>query len=159
MTSQIPAPIKPTAAYVGASWAARLLGVVTFAVGLWNASMIKSEKGFYAAVLVLGLFAAVSLQKAVRDRAEGLPVSALYLGLSWSVLALAILMLVVGLWNSGMTLSEKGFYGLAFALALFAAVAVQKNVRDALRDRAPSHAVAVLPDVQQWAGRRDGSAA
>ena len=130
---------KPTAAFVGASWAALFLGVLSFAVGLWNATMTKSEKGFYAAVLVLGLFAAVSLQKSVRDRSEGLPVSALYLGLSWAVVGLSIIMLVVGLWNSGMVLSEKGFYGLAFAMTLFAAVAVQKNVRDTLQYRAPSH--------------------
>ena len=139
MAYQPSSSTKPTAAFVGASWAALVLGVVAFAVGLWNATMTKSEKGFYAAVLVLGLFAAVSLQKSVRDRAEGLPVSALYLGLSWSVVGLSVLMLVIGLWNSEMSLSEKGFYGLAFAMTLFAAVAVQKNVRDTLQYRAPSH--------------------
>ncbi len=126
---------KPTAAFVGASWAALALGIVTFAVGLVNAGMALSEKGFYAAVFVLGVFAAVSLQKSVRDRAEGLPVSALYLGLSWSMVGLGILMLVIGLTNSGMALSEKGFYGLSFAMTLFAAVAVQKNVRDTLQDK------------------------
>lgn len=140
---------KPTAAFVGASWAVLVLGVASFTVGLGNASMTSSEKGFYAAVLLLGLFAAVSLQKSVRDRVEGLPVSALYLGLAWSVIGLSVLMLAVGLWNSGMTLSEKGFYGLAFALTLFAAVAVQKNVRDMLQFRAPSRAAApVTPPVQ-----------
>ncbi|GAA0522509.1 hypothetical protein Ade02nite_81880 [Paractinoplanes deccanensis] len=136
------APAKPTAAFVGASWAALFLGVIAYAVGLWNASMTLSEKGFYAAVLALGLFAAISLQKSVRDRAEGLPVTALYLGLCWAVVGLSILMLAVGLVNSGMALSEKGFYGLAFAMALFASVAVQKNVRDALRYH-PNH---VPPD-------------
>lgn len=140
MTNQPLSSAKPTAAFVGASWAVLFLGVLSYAVGLWNATMAKSEKGFYAAVLVLGVFAAVSLQKSVRDRLEGLPVSALYLGLSWSVVALAVLMLVIGLWNSGLTLSEKGFYGLAFAMTLFAAVAVQKNVRDTLQFRAPSPA-------------------
>ncbi|MCA2217378.1 inner membrane protein YiaA [Jidongwangia harbinensis] len=154
MAPQPPSPAKPTAAFVGASWAALFLGVIAYSVGLWNATMTKSEKGFYAAVLVLGLFAAVSLQKSVRDRAESLPVSALYLGLSWAVVALAVLMLVVGLWNSGMLLSEKGFYGLAFALSLFAAVAVQKNVRDTLQYRLPSHAVAVAVPESQWSGRR-----
>jgi uncharacterized membrane protein YiaA len=141
-----PAPSgKPTPAFVGASWAVLVLGVVSFAAGLWNATMAASEKGFYAAVLVLGVFAAVSLQKSVRDRVEGLPVSALYLGLSWSVVALGILMLVVGLWNSGLALSEKGFYGLAFVMTMFAAVAVQKNVRDTLQFRAPSAPAAVPP--------------
>jgi uncharacterized membrane protein YiaA len=135
-----PVSAKPTAAFVGASWAVLVLGVASYSVGLWNASMTKSEKGFYAAVFVLGVFAAVSLQKSVRDRAEGLPVSALYLGLSWSVVGLAVLMLTVGLWNSGMALSERGFYGMAFAMTLFAAVAVQKNVRDTLQFRAPGDA-------------------
>lgn len=139
MTQTHASALKPTTAFVGASWTVLILGVTSFTVGLWNATMTRSEKGFYAAVLVLGVFAAVSLQKSVRDRAEGLPVSALYLGLSWAVVALAVVMLAVGLWNSGMALSEKGFYGLAFAMTLFAAVAVQKNVRDALQFSAPAH--------------------
>jgi uncharacterized membrane protein YiaA len=139
MVNQAPSS-KPTAAFVGASWAVLILGVASFGIGLWNAAMTKSEKGFYAAVFVLGVFAAVSLQKSVRDRVEGLPVSALYLGLSWSVVGLAVLMLTVGLWNSGMALSEKGFYGMAFAMTMFAAVAVQKNVRDTLQFRAPAQA-------------------
>lgn len=141
-----PSAAKPSAAFVGASWAALALGIVSFAVGLWNATMTPSEKGFYLAVLVLGLFAAVSLQKSVRDREEGLPVTTLYLGLSWSVVGLSIVMLVVGLVNSGMQLSEKGFYGLAFAMALFASVAVQKNVRDTLRHQALSQPEAYQPD-------------
>ncbi|BEL05123.1 inner membrane protein YiaA [Actinoplanes sichuanensis] len=137
MTSQSPLPAKPTAAFVGASWAALMLGIVSFLVGLWNAQMARSEKGFYAAVLVLGLFAAISLQKSVRDRAEGIPVTSLYLGLAWAVVGIAIVMLVVGLVNSPLELSEKGFYGLSFAMALFAAVAVQKNVRDTLQHQGP----------------------
>lgn len=43
---------------------------------------------------------------------------------------LAVLLLVVGLWNATLAPSEKGFYGMSFALALFAAIAVQKNTRD-----------------------------
>ncbi|GAA2543012.1 inner membrane protein YiaA [Winogradskya consettensis] len=147
MVNQPSSASKPTAAFVGASWAVLFIGFLSFAVGLWNATMTKSEKGFYAAVLVLGVFAAVSLQKSVRDRADGLPVSALYLGLSWAVVALGVLMLVVGLWNSGMALSEKGFYGLAFAMTLFAAVAVQKNVRDTLQFKAPAPVPAHAPIV------------
>jgi hypothetical protein len=34
------------------------------------------------------------------------------------------------LWNADLTKSEKGFYGMAFTLSLFAAIAVQKNIRD-----------------------------
>jgi uncharacterized membrane protein YiaA len=36
----------------------------------------------------------------------------------------------VGLYNAQLALSEKGFYGMAFLLALFATIAIQKNVRD-----------------------------
>ncbi len=83
------------------------------------------------------------MQKSVRDRAEGIPVSMLYLGLSWLAMGLGVVMLVAGLWNAGMTLSEKGFFGLAFGMTLFAAVAVQKNVRDALAARTTPPAYAV----------------
>ena len=43
---------------------------------------------------------------------------------------LTLLLLAIGLWNANLLLSEKGFYGISFALSLFASVAVQKNVRD-----------------------------
>jgi uncharacterized membrane protein YiaA len=126
--------LRPTAAFVGASWAALLVGVVGFLTGLWNAEMARSEKGYYFAILMFGLFAAVSLQKAVRDRMEGVPVSGLYFGLSWAAVMLALSMLTVGLWNAHLAHSEKGFYAMAFTLSLFAAVAVQKNVRDLAAD-------------------------
>ncbi len=44
---------------------------------------------------------------------------------------ISVALLLVGLWNATLLLSEKGFYGLAFFLSLFGAVAVQKNIRDA----------------------------
>ncbi|WP_311776123.1 YiaA/YiaB family inner membrane protein [Paractinoplanes abujensis] len=69
----------------------------------------------------------------MRDRAEGVPVSGLYLCLAWGVVGFSVVLPAVGLFNSTMALSEKGFYGLAFAMTLFAVIAVQKNVRDALR--------------------------
>jgi uncharacterized membrane protein YiaA len=120
----------PTAAYVGAAWAALLTGAVAYGVGLWNADMALNEKGYYLTVLLFGLFAAISLQKSVRDRAEGLGVSPLYFGLSYAATGAALLLLAVGLWNAGLAPSEKGFYAMSFVLSLFAAVTVQKNVRD-----------------------------
>ncbi|HEX7988184.1 MAG TPA: inner membrane protein YiaA [Duganella sp.] len=122
--------LGPTPAFVAASWIALLAGASAFIIGLWNASMQLNEKGYYFTILMYGLFAAVSLQKSVRDRAEGTPVSGLYFGLCWLSLALTMLLLTVGLFNATLTLSEKGFYAMAFLLSLFAAVAVQKNVRD-----------------------------
>ena len=121
---------RPTPAFVGASWLAVLTGGIAFLVGLYNARMSLSEKGFYLTVLMFGLFAAVSLQKAVRDRDEDIAVTGLYLGLCWLAVVAALVLLTVGLWNAGMSPSEKGFYAMSFVLSLFAAVAVQKNVRD-----------------------------
>lgn len=121
---------RPSGAFVGAAWSALLVGVISYFVGLWNADMQLNEKGYYFTILVYGLFAAVSLQKSVRDRQDGVPVTALYFGLCWLSVALALLMLTIGLWNATLVWSEKGFYCMAYLMSLFAAVAVQKNVRD-----------------------------
>jgi uncharacterized membrane protein YiaA len=121
---------RPTAAFVGASWTALLVGVVAFIAGLWSAEMRLHDKGYYFTVLMYGLFSAVSLQKSVRDRLEGVPVTGIYYGLCWISLGLSILLLAVGLWNADLSPSEKGFYAMSYLLSLFAAVAVQKNVRD-----------------------------
>lgn len=121
---------KPSTAFIGASWVALLAGFTAFVVGLWNAQMALNEKGYYFTVLMYGLFSAISLQKSVRDQLEGIPVTGIYYGLSWFSTIVAVLLLVVGLWNATLTLSEKGFYGMAFLLSLFAAIAVQKNTRD-----------------------------
>ena len=37
-------PARSTAAFVGASWAALLLGTVTFLAGHWNSTMQLNEK-------------------------------------------------------------------------------------------------------------------
>lgn len=121
---------RPTGAFVAASWAALLVGAVTYLVGLWNARMALNEKGYYLTILMYGLFAAVSLQKSVRDRLEGITVTGLYFGLCWISLGMSVLLLAVGLWHAELAGSEKGFYAMSFLLALFGAVAVQKNVRD-----------------------------
>ncbi|KVC62985.1 hypothetical protein WI73_25560 [Burkholderia ubonensis] len=121
---------QPSFAFVAASWAALIAGFAAFLVGLWNAGMQLNEKGYYFTVLVFGLYAAISLQKSVRDRAEGIPVTAIYYGLSWFALLLSIALLIVGLINATLQLSEKGFYAMSFVLALFGAVTVQKNTRD-----------------------------
>lgn len=131
---------KPTGAFIGASWAALFIGALTYLVGLWNADMQLNEKGYYFTVLMYGLFAAVSLQKTVRDRLEGTPTTGIYHGLCWLSFMLAVLLLAIGLWNATLASSEKGFYAMSFLLSLFAATAVQKNVRDVARlnDGAPS---------------------
>ena len=122
--------LKPSAAFIAASWSALFIGVIAFLIGLWNADMELNEKGYYFTVLMFGLFAAISVQKAVRDQMEGVPVTNIYYGLAWFSTLLSIVLLTVGLWNAEMLKSEKGFYAMAFVLSLFAAIAVQKNTRD-----------------------------
>lgn len=124
--------MKPSNTFVAASWVALGAGFIGFIVGLWNAEMVLHEKGYYFTVLMFGLFSVVSVQKAVRDRLEGLPVTDMYYGISWFSTILSITLLIIGLWNAHLLLSEKGFYGYTFLLALFGTVAVQKNTRDKL---------------------------
>jgi uncharacterized membrane protein YiaA len=123
----------PSNAFIAASWIALLAGMTSYLIGLWNAEMLLNEKGYYFTILMYGLFSAVSLQKVVRDQMEGIPVTNIYYGLSWFSTILAIVLLVIGLWNATLTLSEKGFYAMSFMLSLFAAIAVQKNTRDAAK--------------------------
>lgn len=123
-------PQKPTPAFIGASWFVLLIGVTTYLIGLWNANMELNEKGYYLVILFFGLFSVISLQKTIRDRDEGIPVTNIYYGLAWVCVGISLIFLVVGLWNAEMLLSEKGFYGLAMVLSLFAVITVQKNVRD-----------------------------
>ena len=92
--------------------------------------MELNEKGYYFTVLLFGLFSAVSVQKSVRDKLEGVPVTDIYYSISWFTTVASIVLLVIGLWNADLLLSEKGFYGMSFLLSLFAAIAVQKNTRD-----------------------------
>ena len=121
---------KPSAAFVAASWIAVGTGIVGFLTGLVRAEMDLNEKGFYFTVLMFGLFAVISVQKSVRDRLENIPVTDLYYGISWFATILSIVLLVIGLWNASILPSEKGFYAFSFLLALFGAIAVQKNTRD-----------------------------
>lgn len=122
--------LKPSSAFIGASWTALIIGVSAFIIGLWNAEIELNERGYYFTVLMFGLFSAISVQKAVRDQMEGIPVTNIYYGLSWFCTLLSIILLTVGLWNAALLRSEKGFYAMAFVLSLFSAIAVQKNTRD-----------------------------
>lgn len=123
---------QPSVAFIGASWAALVIGFATYIIGLWNTeSFALSQKGYYFAIIMYGLFAVISVQKSVRDRLEGIPVTPVYYGLAWLSTVTALVLLVVGLWNAtNLDSSQKGFFGMSFLLSLFAAIAVQKNTRD-----------------------------
>lgn len=123
---------KPTAAYIGASWGMMLVGVLAYLFGLWSADgMMLNEKGYYFTVLAFGLYASISLQKTIRDKDEGIPTSGLYYWISWVALILSSSLIIVGLYHAGsLSLSEKGFYMMAYTMSLFAAITIQKNTRD-----------------------------
>lgn len=122
--------LKPSSAFLGATWLVLVVGVASYIIGLWNAQMQLNEKGYYFTILMFGLFSAISLQKTVRDQSEGLQITGIYYGLTWFSTILSIALLVVGLWNADLLLSEKGFYGISFLMSLFASISVQKNIRD-----------------------------
>lgn len=129
---------KPSSAFVGAAWLALIIGVAMYLIGLFNATMALNEKGYYLTLLLYGLFAAVSVQKSTRDRMEGIPVTSMYFGLCWLSVLAALGLLTIGLINATIAPSEKGFYAMSFVLSLFAAITVQKNVRDSLGVEAAS---------------------
>ena len=59
--------IPVTNLYYGIAWFTTLLSIILLTVGLWNAELEKSEKGFYAMSFVLSMFAAIAVQKNTRD--------------------------------------------------------------------------------------------
>lgn len=59
--------IAVTDIYYSICWFCTILCMVLLAVGLWNATMLPSEKGFYAFSFLLSLFGAIAVQKNTRD--------------------------------------------------------------------------------------------
>lgn len=59
--------IPVTGIYYGLCWVALGLALLLLSVGLWNATLSASEKGFYAMSFLLSLFGAVAVQKNIRD--------------------------------------------------------------------------------------------
>jgi uncharacterized membrane protein YiaA len=122
---------KENQAFYIASWVALGIGVSSYLVGLWNAELENAIKGYYFTVFAFGLYAAVSIQKTVRDRIEQIPVSSIYYGISWAAIILALSLFGIAIYqNDDLILSEKGFYSIAYVLSLYSCIVVQKNVRD-----------------------------
>jgi uncharacterized membrane protein YiaA len=107
-----------------------IIGLLSYCIGLWNAGMELNEKGYYFSILLMDVYAVISLQKVLGDKAENIKVSDMYYGLSWVIVIASLLLLIIGLRNADLELSEKGFYGISFLLSLFGAITVQKNIRD-----------------------------
>ena len=58
---------KVTDMYYGISWFSGITSMVLLTIGLWNAELLLSEKGFYAMSFSLSLFSAIAVQKNTRD--------------------------------------------------------------------------------------------
>ncbi|MFG1489245.1 inner membrane protein YiaA [Oceanospirillum sp. HFRX-1_2] len=62
--------IKVTNIYYYICWFSLAAAIMLLVIGLWNASLESSEKGFYAMSFILSIFASVAVQKNVRDLAH-----------------------------------------------------------------------------------------
>lgn len=112
------------------SWIAVIGGIIVYLAGLWRSDMQLNEKGYYFAILLLGLFSSISIQKTVRDKIDNIPTTQAYYIACLVAFFSSIALMAVGLFNAELLPSEKGFYGIAFFLCLFGSIAVQKNIRD-----------------------------
>jgi uncharacterized membrane protein YiaA len=65
--------IAVTDIYYGLSWFSTILSICLLIIGLWNATLLPSEKGFYAFSFLLALFGAITVQKNTRDSVDKLP--------------------------------------------------------------------------------------
>jgi len=59
--------LQVTDIYYGICWFSTILSIVLLVVGLWNATLLPSEKGFYTFAFLLSLFGAITVQKNIRD--------------------------------------------------------------------------------------------
>lgn len=59
--------VAVTDIYYNICWFATILSIVLLVVGLWNATLLPSEKGYYAFAFLLSLFGAITVQKNTRD--------------------------------------------------------------------------------------------
>ena len=59
--------IPVTDLYYGICWFATILSILLLVIGLWNATILPSEKGFYAFAFLLALFGSIAVQKNTRD--------------------------------------------------------------------------------------------
>ncbi len=59
--------IAVSSLYFGLCWISLGCCILLLTVGLWNASITPSEKGFFGISYLMSLFASVAVQKNVRD--------------------------------------------------------------------------------------------
>lgn len=62
--------IAVTDLYYGICWVATIMSITLLVIGLFNATMLPSEKGFYAFAFLLSLFGGITVQKNIRDNPD-----------------------------------------------------------------------------------------
>lgn len=60
--------IKVTDMYYNLCWLGTGLSIALLVIGLWNADLLPSEKGYYAFAFILSIYSAVVVQKNTRDQ-------------------------------------------------------------------------------------------
>lgn len=60
--------INVTEIYHNICWIGVIASISLLVIGLWNANLLPSEKGFYAFGFLLAMFGSVAVQKNIRDR-------------------------------------------------------------------------------------------
>ncbi|POP45265.1 hypothetical protein CHU32_12675 [Superficieibacter electus] len=92
------------------------IGILVYAVGLWPVCSTLSEKGYYIALLLLGLFTVMVYSHLTRHQCLNATMS------TWCQLMLLASMglLAVGLWNEPIALSQKIIYFIAWIISLLA---------------------------------------
>lgn len=59
--------IRVSDMYYNICWFGTLTSIVLLIIGLWNANILPSEKGYYAFAFILAMFGAITVQKNTRD--------------------------------------------------------------------------------------------
>ena len=122
----------PSGAWQGVSWFAFGLGAIVFLYGVWYAPGISvGERYFLYTAALFSLYGCLGVSKVVRDRTEGIPVTALFYGLSF-VAAIAPFALVSYnmLFDSLLPVTSRTLLGMSFALTAYATLGIAKNERD-----------------------------
>lgn len=122
----------PSGAWQGVSWFAFALGAVTYLYAVWYAPGVTvADRYFLYTAALFSLYGCLGVSKVVRDKQEGIPVTALFYGLSF-VAALAPFVLVSYnmLFDSTLTGTVRAIVGISFALTAYATLAIAKNERD-----------------------------
>ncbi|MDF3826746.1 MULTISPECIES: YiaA/YiaB family inner membrane protein [unclassified Pseudocitrobacter] len=92
-------------------------GVILYVVCLWGDCPQLTDKGYFLAVLVLGVFTVLTYQRlSGKEKDEGR-----FAGLCRFVLLLATGLMLVGIWNLPLSLTEKGLSVLAWFAAMYGA--------------------------------------